>query len=140
MKLVQVIVLAGIIIASASALPAQTVAPHSLLFDYEWVGDIDRIDFNEPSGVVYHSGRGTLFVVGDEGDLCEIKTDGAFVKQARLRSEWPGSDFEGVTFDPGTGLVYVAVEGAEQILEVNPDTFEVLREFSIDRSSKTLRS
>jgi len=133
MKLVQVIVLAGIILASASALPAQTVAPHSLLFDYEWVGDIDRIEFNEPSGIVYHAGRGTLFVVGDAGDLCEIKTDGALVKQARLRSKWPGSDFEGVTYDPATGLVYIAVEGAEQILEVNPDTFEVLREFSIER-------
>ena len=133
MKLVQVLVLAGIILASASALPAEAVAPHAILFDYEWVGDIDRIEFNEPSGIVYHTGRGTLFVVGDAGDLCEIKTDGALVKQARLRSEWPGSDFEGVTFDPATGLVYIAVEGAEQILEVNPDTFEVLREFTIDR-------
>jgi len=133
MKLVQVLVLAGIILASATVLPAQTVAPHSLLFDYEWVGDIDRIEFNEPSGIVYHTGRDSLFVVGDAGDLCEIRTDGALVKQARLRSEWPGSDFEGVTYDPTTGLVYVAVEGAEQILEVNPDTFEVLREFSIER-------
>jgi len=32
----------------------------------------------------YHQ-RGTLFVVGDEGDICEIQKDGTWVKQKRIR-------------------------------------------------------
>jgi hypothetical protein len=106
------------------------VGVRDILFPYEYVGDIDRVEFNEPSGIVYHHGRGTLFVVGDEGDLCEITTDGALVKQAHIRD----GDFEGVTFDPATGLVYVAVEGEEKILEIDPDDFEILREFAVERS------
>lgn len=103
--------------------------PRAVLFPHEWLGNIDQIDFNEPSGIEYHAGRGTLFVVGDEGDLCEIKTDGTPVSQAHIRD----GDFEGVTYDPATGLLYVAVEGEEKILEIDPDTFEVRREFSLPR-------
>jgi len=99
-------------------------------FPYEWVGNIDKVGFNEPSGIVFHAERGTLFVVGDEGDICEIKTDGSTIKQKRIRR----ADFEGVTYDPSSGLLYVAVEGEERIIELNPDEFEVLREFSIART------
>ncbi len=129
MKAFQLLVLAGAILASAGSLAAGEVAPQSILFDYEWVGDIDRIGFNEPSGIVYHTGRGTLFVVGDEGDICEIATDGSSTKQAHIRD----ADFEGVTFDPATGLLYVAIEGEERILEIEPESFAVLREFPIGR-------
>ena len=104
--------------------------PRQHVLDYEWVGDIDQSSFNEPSGIVYHPSRGTLFVVGDEGDICEIETDGSPVKQTRVR---PG-DFEGITCDPRTGLLYVAIEGEEKILEIHPDDFRVLREFAIDRT------
>jgi hypothetical protein len=104
-----------------------------ILFPHAWEGDIDQVELEEPSGIVYHATRGTLFAVGDEGDLCEIKTDGTPIKKECLRSEWPHSDFEGVTYDPTSGLVYIAVEGADQILEVDPDSFEVLREFSVER-------
>ncbi len=94
------------------------------------MGDIDQIGFNEPSGIFWHSGRGTLFVVGDEGDLCEIRTDGTPIKQQRLRA----ADLEGVTHDPATGLLYIAVEGEETILEVDPETFTVRREFALPRT------
>ena len=57
----------------------------SVIFPNQWVGDIDKIKFNEPSGICWHESRGTLFVVGDEGDICEIKTDGTPVKQKHLR-------------------------------------------------------
>jgi hypothetical protein len=95
----------------------------------EQIGDIDQIAFNEPSGIVFHPGRSTLFVVGDEGDIAEIQTDGALVKQARIRH----ADFEGITVDPSTGLLYIAVEGEEKILEVDPRDFALRREFIIDR-------
>jgi len=100
-----------------------------ILFPYKWLGDIDKIDFNEPSGIVFHESRGTLFVVGDAGDLCEIKTDGELVQKQHIRD----ADLEGVTYDPATNLLYLAVEGEEKILEVDPDDFTVKREFTIPR-------
>ncbi len=112
---------------------ASTPTPQEILsriiFPNKWVGDIDKIGFNEPSGIVWHPLRKTLFVVGDEGDICEIATDGTPVKQGHLRD----ADLEGVTCDPASGLLYVAVEEAEAVLEVDPETFAILREFSIPR-------
>jgi len=94
--------------------------------------DIDRTGVEEPSGIVYHTGRKTLFVVGDQGKLYEMKTDGTPVKQRDLANGgW--RDLEGVTVDPATGRVYVAVEGEERILEVDPDTLKILREFQVPR-------
>jgi len=118
-----------------------TCSPNAMLgkvvFPNKWVGDIDKIRFNEPSGICWHTERATLFLVGDEGDICEIKSDGALVKQKTLR---PGADFEGITHDPATGLLYLAVEEDEAILEVDPETFEVRREFVLPRQfqGKTL--
>jgi len=112
-----------------SAVPAESTSPLDILFPYEWVGNIDRVDFNEPSGIVFHPQRGTLFVVGDNGDICEIRTDGNLVKQKRIRA----ADFEGITCDPSTGLLYIAIEGEEKIVEMDPEDFGVLREFAIDR-------
>lgn len=110
-----------------------TVGPErilqSVVFPYEWVGDIDKIGFNEPSGICWHASRGTLFVAGDEGDLCEITPDGELVNRQHIRD----ADFEGVTYDPATGLVYLAVEEEEAVLEIDPETFDVLREFSLPR-------
>ena len=108
----------------------------SVVFPHEWVGDIDKIGFNEPSGICWHSQRRTLFVAGDEGDLCEIGPDGTVIKQKHIRA----ADFEGVTSDPATGLLYVAIEEEESVLEIDPETFGVLREFSLPRNfrGKTL--
>lgn len=114
-------VVAGLSTCCAAA--ATNMLPH------EWIGDIDRSGFREPSGICYHAGRGSLFVVGDEGDLCEMRTDGIVVKSQKVRR----GDFEGVTCDPCSGLLYVAVEGEESVLEVHPDTFEVLRTFQLPR-------
>lgn len=106
------------------------VDPLDILFPYQWVGDIDQVHFNEPSGIVFHPRRGTLFVVGDDGDICEIQKDGTLVKQKRIRH----ADFEGITFDPSTGLLYIAIEGEEKIVEIDPEDFSVLREFAIERT------
>jgi len=117
--------------------PAPQEVLRSVVFSYEWVGDIDKIGFNEPSGICWHTNRKTLFVIGDEGDIGEFTTDGALVKQKCIR---PSADFEGVTYDPATGLLYVAIEEAESILEVDPETFEIRREFALPRQfqGKTL--
>jgi hypothetical protein len=112
----------------AAESPAPSAAATNML-PHEWIGNIDRTGFKEPSGICYHSSRRTLFVVGDEGDVCEMKTDGTPVKSRHIRH----GDFEGITHDPSTGLLYIAVEGEETILEVHPDSLEVLRTFSIPR-------
>lgn len=107
-----------------------------IVFKNKWVGNIDKINFNEPSGICWHTDRKTLFLVGDEGDICEITQDGTLVKQKHIRD----ADFEGVTHDPSSGLLYVAVEEEEVVLEINPETFEILREYKIPREvdGKTL--
>ena len=106
------------------------------MFPNKWVGDIDKTGLNEPSGICWHAQRRTLFAVGDEGDIREMAVDGAVIKEKRIRE----ADFEGVTYDPATGLLYVAVEEAESILEIHPETLEILREFTIPRDfrGKTL--
>lgn len=83
----------------------------------------------EPSDVVYHPTRRTLFVVGDEGDLAEVSLDGKLLRTAHL-----GGDLEAITVDPVSGSLFVAREGHEIILEVKPDNFRLLRRFTIDRS------
>ncbi len=115
---------AGVIRASAP----------SMIFPCSWTGNIDKSKFNEPSGIVFHAPRGTLFVVGDEGDLCEIKTDGETIQQKRLFKAH--TDFEGVAYDPATGLIYIVIEGDDAIIEVHPDSFEVLRKFPVERAFK----
>ncbi len=133
-----VTLVAGIALAGCGALVNRSYSvPSKIAFPYEWLGNIDKDKFNEPSGAVYHPGRGTLFVVGDEGDICEITTEGVLVKKrlsGRHDRQGRRLDYEGVTYDPSTGLLYVAVEGQETILEIDPETFETMRRFPIERT------
>jgi len=94
-----------------------------------WVRNINKAGIIEPSGICYHAVRKTIFVVGDEGDIYEIETNGTLIKQKRIDNK----DFEGITYDPSSGLLYAAVEGEEIIIEIHPDNFEIIREFSIPR-------
>lgn len=90
--------------------------------------NIDQVGFREPSGITYHAERGTLFVAGDEGDLMEIAPDGMILQQRALDFD----DFEGITADPQSGLLYVIVETPARIIEVEPDGLVAVREFDID--------
>jgi hypothetical protein len=115
--------------ARASGPDGKTLAQR-VIFGYRWAGDIDKSGFAEPSGIVFHPGRRTLFVAGDEGALMEITTEGQVI-QSKVIS--PGTDFEGITCDPATGLLYMVIEGEEAVVEVNPDSFAMLRRWSIPR-------
>jgi myo-inositol-hexaphosphate 3-phosphohydrolase len=117
----------SLLFISLLAMLAETTV---LPFPCQWIGNIDQVNFNEPSGIVFHPWRETLFIVGDEGDICEIQRDGTLVKQKRICY----ADFEGITCDPSTGLLYIAIEGEEKIIEVDPEDFRVLREFAINRT------
>jgi len=84
----------------------------------------------EPSGIVFHPHRNSLFAVSDEGSICELSTDGTKKNMRTIRP----ADFEGITVNPASGKLYIAVEGEEKVLQVDPVTLSVEREFSIDRS------
>ena len=124
--------LAGLLVLTVCAAPPVCAKPPQVLLRAAAqpdARDIDRVGFREPSGICFHTRRGTLFVVGDKGDVAEWKTDGTRLKAARL----PQADLGGITHDPLTGLLYAAVEGEDNILELDPDSLALRRTFSISR-------
>lgn len=84
----------------------------------------------EPSGIVFHPQRKSLYIVSDEGRIAEISLKGKLIKYKGLK----GANLEGLTVDPNTGLIYAVVEGKEQILEVHPNSLKQLRAFKIQRT------
>ena len=101
----------------------------SFALPYEWAGNICQTPIAEPSGIAFHTSRKTIFVVSDEGELHEMRTDGRPVRSHSLKQ----TDLEGITMNPLTGLLYAVVEGDDAILEVSPETFEITRRFEINR-------
>lgn len=125
------------LIVVALALVSVSCAPRlapAIPFPYHWPGkpgydgNIDRIGVVQPSGLAFHPGRRTLFAVGDDGFIAEMRTDGTPVFGEPLTG-----DLEGVTVDPETGLLYIIVEGDDVILEFDPEERAVRRRFPIDR-------
>ena len=92
-------------------------------------GMLDLPTMKEPSGICFHPARKTLYIVDDGGDICEATLDGRVLNQRHVRD----ADFEGITVDPASGMLYVAIEGEESILEVHPVTLQEKREFFIPR-------
>lgn len=82
----------------------------------------------EPSGVVFHRERGTLFVVGDQGDIEELTLDGVSQNTTNIDKR----DFEGITCNPESGLLYVVEENKSKIYEIDPQKLKVRRTFSIN--------
>jgi 4-amino-4-deoxy-L-arabinose transferase-like glycosyltransferase len=80
----------------------------------------------ELSGMCFHPGRGTLFVVGDQGDLAEVGLDGRLVKKRRI-----GGDLEGITLDPEGDRLYAIDESANIIHRIDPDTLEIRLSYAI---------
>ncbi len=107
--------------------PLTGLAPIQL--PYKLIGNIAPIPMRELSGATYHPQRQTVFVVGDEGDIYEIRTDGGLIRKGFLKQ----TDIEGITVHPETGLLYAVVEGEEAILEIAPRTLRVTREFRVNR-------
>lgn len=61
-------------------------------------------------------------------DLCGSLTD---VSATELLVE---RGFEGIACDPQTGMLYIAVEGSDHVLEVNAADLQPIRKFVIDRT------
>ena len=100
------------------------------LFPYEAVDNFGKARSGKLSGIVFYPQRKTLFAVSDNGRISEIKTDGTLIQKKEIRKK---ADFEGITYSPATEMLYIAVEGEEIILEVNPETLEAGRDIPIDR-------
>lgn len=122
------IILIVLALTGCMSLAQQKPDPLDVLFPHHRIGDINAVDLDEPSGIVFHAGRGTLFVVDDDGDLAEIQRDGSPVKEGEIED----ADFEGVTYNPATGLLYAVVEKEARIIEINPDDFGIEREITIE--------
>jgi len=135
MRHIVIMVLAAALGLTLAAVVASDGARRGLAarepFPGKWIPNIIGNRWPEPSGIAWHGKRQTLFVVSDEGHICEIRSDGTMVRQLRGQS-W--RDYEDVTVHPVTGMVYVAVEGEEKILEIDPETLATRRTFAIERT------
>ncbi len=115
----------------------KTAGSRPIELPYNWLGNITKAHIAEPSGITYHPTRRSLFVVDDSGSLHEIRTINGMLVQSKMLNE---RDMEGITINPNTGWLYAAVEDDEVILEIDPDTLSIQREFRINREfeSETL--
>lgn len=99
---------------------------HIVVLAAEWPGDSGTLIGDstslgsgyEPSDLVWHSGRQQLIMVGDDGDVSTMSSDGSDVTSWNV-----GGDLEGITvLDSSTSLVYVGVEHPDSIREFDLDS------------------
>ncbi len=81
----------------------------------------------EPSGIVFSPGRGTLFVVGDEGSLVEVATDGRVVAQIRT-----GGNLEDVAVHTPSGRLVLLSEKKGELVVLDPATGKKTGKFQLD--------
>lgn len=99
-------------------------------FPYEQTDAFSGDGLSKLSGVVFYPPNKTVFAVTDNGRIMEIEADGTVIQNKMVRKK---ADFEGITYNPITTMLYVAVEGKDVILEVNPETLEIQRDIPINR-------
>ena len=84
----------------------------------------------EASGICYVPKTDTLFVVGDNGIVYEIDKNGLELQRKDLKLA--KNDFEGIAYDKQLDLLYIAVEGVDNILVLDRD-LNVIKEVNINR-------
>ena len=110
----------------------ETIASRPSPLPYNWIGNITQRQIAEPSGITYHPTRRSLFLADDSGSVHEVSLEGRLIQSKGLSER----DIEGITVDPGTGMLYAAVEDDEVILELEPENLAIQREFRIGRDFK----
>ena len=110
----------------------QTASSRPIDLPYNWIGDIAKEHIAEPSGITYHPIRKSLFIADDSGIVYELNPNGRKIQTNGVNE----LDIEGITVDPATGLLYAAVEDDEAIIEIEPETLTIQREFKIVRDFK----
>jgi len=86
----------------------------------------------EASGICYSSLRDSLFVVGDNGIIVELTTNGQVLRDKSFKS-LDNHDFEGIACDDKEGIISIAVEGSDNILILNQENLNIVREMNIER-------
>ncbi|MBX7185311.1 MAG: SdiA-regulated domain-containing protein [Vicinamibacteria bacterium] len=81
----------------------------------------------EPSGIVFSPSRGTLFVVGDEGSLVEVATDGKVVAQIPT-----GGNLEDVAVHTPSGRLVLLSEKKGELIVLDPSTGKKTGKFKLD--------
>ena len=110
----------------------KTIASRPSPLPYNWIGNITQRQIAEPSGITYHPTRRSLFLADDSGSVHEVSLEGQLIQSKGLSER----DIEGITVDPSTGMLYAAVEDDEVILELEPESLAIQREFRIGRDFK----
>lgn len=82
----------------------------------------------EPSGIAFHPGLGTLFVVGDRGDVAELSRDGKVLRSANLK----GRGFEGVTVGPNGRVFAIEEKKPPKLYELDPNSLQIKGEYEVD--------
>lgn len=81
----------------------------------------------EPSGVVYSPTRGTLFVVGDEGSLVEVATDGKVAAQIPT-----GGNLEDVAVHSPSGRLVLLSEKKGELVVLDPVSGKKTGKFKLE--------
>lgn len=78
----------------------------------------------EASGICYSTTLKSLFVVSDRGILYQLDSEGHELKQqSYTTSKGKKYDFEGISCDDANGNLAIAVEGKDNIMTINQNTF-----------------
>ena len=100
---------------------------------WEFDGYVPLPEVPEPSGLCFHPGRGTLFIV-DDGDIdhpagvFELDLHATVLAGAEL-----GVDLEGVCYCAADGMLYVCDELDERVYIVDPEGLLLAGQFQVSR-------
>ena len=80
-----------------------------------------NVDVEELSGLCMNRDSTAFWAVGDEGTLCKVSFEGKVTGSMPL-----DMDMEGITIDPASGDLFIAIEGDQMVCRVSaPDYTEV---------------
>lgn len=86
----------------------------------------------QPSSICFAADRGTLFVIGDEGEAGEVGLDGKVIRHGKPYKEH--TDIEGVTWWAAAKRLFIVIEGEDVIVELDPETFAPKARFPVGRA------
>ena len=78
----------------------------------------------ELSGIVYDEEQQCLFAVSDQGWVGELDLEGRLLRRRHLKRGW---DLEDLCLSPDGSRLLIVEERKRQLIEVDRDSFEVLR-------------
>lgn len=77
-----------------------------------------EVNMEELSGLSFNQDRTALLACGDKGTVKEVSFEGEILKNIWTKR----SDVEGITVNPSTGDIYIAVERAQEIHRLSGET------------------